>query len=170
VLVGLPGAGKTTIGRAVAEKLGRQYLDFDAEIERRQAMTVADLFAMRGEPYFRHLEKTLTEEVATVPGGMVLTPGGGWIGVPGAVSLLRPPAIVIWLKVRPAEAMRRMGEAKAARPLLNRANPIQELERLLVERESSYQTADASINTEMFPMARTVERVILLAEEAAKKR
>jgi shikimate kinase len=158
-MVGLPGSGKSTIGKALGEVTGRGFLDFDSEIERRVGTSIADIFAMRGEPHFRNLEQQLTTEVATWRGGLILCPGGGWIGNPGALSSLRPPARVVWLKVRPVEAMRRMGEQAQRRPLLNRMSPGAELEQLLKEREPLYAKADVSINTEMFPLARIVERI-----------
>jgi shikimate kinase len=76
---------------------------------------------------------------------------------------------MVWLKVRPEEAIRRMGESRAQRPLLNRVNPTGELHRLLTEREPVYKSADVSINTEMYSLARIVERIELLASEAAQK-
>jgi shikimate kinase len=157
--VGLPGAGKSTIGKALADATGRGFLDFDAEIERRVGTSIADIFATRGEPHFRNLEQQLTTEIAQWRGGLVLCPGGGWITSPGNLSALRPPARVVWLKVRPVEALRRMGEQVQRRPLLNRMNPGAELEQLLKEREPLYAKADVSINTEMFPVTRIVERI-----------
>ena len=163
VFVGLPGSGKSTIGRALAEALGRPYLDVDVEIERRVGTTIADIFATKGEPYFRNLEQQVTQEVAAWRGGLILCPGGGWITNPGAITAIRPPARLIWLKVRPVEALRRMGEQAQRRPLLSRMNPGAELEQLLKEREPLYARADLSINTEMFPMPRILERIRLEA-------
>jgi shikimate kinase len=159
VLVGLPGAGKTTIGRALADAVQRPFLDFDAEIERRTDATVAEIFASRGEPHFRQLEQDLTREVAAWRGGMILSPGGGWITNSGVVAALRPPARMIWLKVRPTEAVRRLGEQAQRRPLLNRMNPTAGLEQLLKDREARYATADLAINTEIFLIPRILERL-----------
>jgi shikimate kinase len=85
ILVGLPGSGKTTIGAMLAERLGRTFLDFDAEIERREGMPVASIFAQRGEQAFRVLERKLTEELRDV-GNMVVAPGGGWAADPSVVA------------------------------------------------------------------------------------
>ncbi len=95
ILVGLPGSGKSSVGRATAAKLGRRFLDFDVEIERRERLTIPELFATKGEPYFRALELALTREMRAEP-GMVLSPGGGWIANPGCLGLLRPPATIIY--------------------------------------------------------------------------
>jgi len=162
ILVGLPGAGKTTIGRAVATKLGRSFLDFDTELQRRELASVAEIFASRGEPHFRSLERTLTEELSEV-GHMVLAPGGGWIANPGCVELLRPPARMIYLKARPAILAARMGGAVSGRPLLLRANPVTELTRLMEARESLYLQSDHTVNTESMSIPQLVDIIVELA-------
>src|SRR5215207_2002787 len=133
VLVGLPGSGKSTVGLLLGRQLNRQFLDFDAEISRREGMTIQEIFAQRGEPSFRELEQTLTRELAEV-GNMVLAPGGGWVTVPETMALIRPPATLIYLRVSAATALKRMGASAAGRPILMRPNPRGELDRLLVSR------------------------------------
>src|SRR4051812_6401828 len=96
ILVGLPGAGKSTVGSALARELDRSFLDFDSEIARREGMTISEIFAQKGEPSFRLLEHALTDELRA-HGGMVLAPGGGWVGRPETVALIRPPARMIYL-------------------------------------------------------------------------
>lgn len=147
VLVGLPGSGKSTVGEAVAARLGRTFLDFDVEIARREMMSVAELFAQRGEPHFRTLERRLTEELTEL-GNMVLAPGGGWMADPANVALLRPPATVVYLRISPRTALARMGALAATRPLLSRPRPLAELERLLAERRAAYESADLIIDVE----------------------
>ena len=117
VFVGLPGAGKTSVGEGVAQALGRAFLDLDREIERREGMPVSQIFGERGEHHFRKLEAQLTGELREV-GGMIVSPGGGWIAQPGNVELLRPPARIIYLRVRPETAIKRLGAERATRPLL----------------------------------------------------
>ena len=161
ILVGLPGAGKTTVGKLVARKLERSFLDFDQEITRRQGMTVTEIFAMRGEHHFRDLERALTEEVATL-GNMVLSPGGGWVTHPEVVGLLRPPSTMIYLSVPPALAIKRMGAKTAGRPLLQRPDPRGELERLLAARRAVYETADHVVNVERLDPQRVADRICAL--------
>ena len=96
ILVGLPGAGKSTVGRGVAERLARTFLDFDLEIERRQGKTIAEIFGEKGEGHFRQLERALTEELRLM-GNMILAPGGGWVSSPEVVGMLRPPGRLIYL-------------------------------------------------------------------------
>ena len=115
VLVGLPGAGKSTIGRLLAGRLRRPFVDFDVELRRREGLSVVELFALRGEAAFRKLEVALTVELAqTSPS--VFAPGGGWITNSGVLALVRPPGSIIHLRVSPAGALKRLGSARASRP------------------------------------------------------
>ena len=161
MLVGLPGSGKSTVGAKLARQLGRPFLDFDIEITRRQGMTIPDIFAQRGEPYFRELEHGLTAEVRELE-NMVLAPGGGWVVRPENVALLRPPAKLIYLRLSPGAALRRMGSRIAGRPLLRLPNPRGELERLLAARQSVYESADIVIDVEHLYPQRVSE--VLLAQ------
>jgi shikimate kinase len=162
ILVGLPGSGKTRSGLAVADRLGRAFLDFDAEIERREHQSVAEIFAAKGEPYFRRLESALTRELAETS-NMVLSPGGGWIANPGCLELLRPPAALVYLKVKPEIAIARMGGGAWRRPLLNRPDPVAEIRRLLVARESFYLKADHTISTDTMSLSQVVDCIVALA-------
>jgi shikimate kinase len=162
ILVGLPGSGKSTVGQAVADKTGRSFLDFDLEIERREMLSIGQIFAERGEPYFRQKERELTEEL-TLVGDMVVAPGGGWITNPDVVSLVRPPSRLIYLRVHPETALKRLGPMMAMRPLLSRPDPRAELERLFKARKAAYEAADHVINTELYNLQRVIEKVIELA-------
>lgn len=159
ILVGLPGSGKTTVGRAVAARLGRPFLDFDEEIVRREGKSVAEIFAQRGEPAFREMERALTEELKS-KGGMVLSPGGGWIMNPGVVDLVRPPARLVYLKVRPETALRRLGASRTARPLLDRPDPLAELSGLLAKRAGSYEKADIVVDAELLDTQQVIQQVV----------
>lgn len=147
ILVGLPGAGKSAVGASLALRLGRPFLDFDAEIERRAGATVAEIFRNRGEGAFRAMELALTRELAARP-PMVLAPGGGWAVLPGAVALLRPPARMIYLRVRPDVALLRMGSERRSRPLLEDADPLAAIGRLLGAREAAYLSADHVVDVD----------------------
>lgn len=148
VLVGLPGSGKSTVAPLVASLLGREWMDFDAELERREGLNTAAIFAERGEEGFRALEHALTAELRD-RAPMVLAPGGGWITRPGTVALLRPPARLAFLRIRAEEAVRRMGAAVADRPLLARADPLGALQRLSSLREPHYRRADYVLDVEL---------------------
>jgi shikimate kinase len=161
----LPGAGKSTIGRAVAERLGRTFLDFDLEIERRQGKTIAEIFGEKGEGHFRELERALTEELRLM-GNMVLAPGGGWVSNPDVVRLIRPPARLVYLRVRPETALKRLGSERSTRPLLMRPDPLGELRRLLTARKAAYEAADHVIEAELLEVEEVIKRVSLLASGA----
>ena len=162
ILVGLPGSGKSAVGRGVAEKLGRAFLDFDEEISTREGRSVADIFTAKGEGYFRGLELSLTRELRS-QGNMILSPGGGWITQAEAVGLLRPPGRLIYLRVRPEAALERLGPQRASRPLLATADPLQRIRALLEAREKAYQAADVTLDTELFDIQGVIERVAELA-------
>jgi shikimate kinase len=164
ILVGLPGSGKSTVGQAVASNLGRAFLDLDDEIEAREGRSIAELFAVKGEPYFRGLELSLTEELKAT-GNMILAPGGGWITQAEAVGLLRPPGRLIYLRVRPEAALERLGPERASRPLLREGNPLGRIQQLLLVRQAAYETADAVVDTELFDIQGVIERVAELASE-----
>ena len=162
ILVGLPGAGKTAVARAVGEKLGRQVLDFDLEISRREGVSVAEIFGSKGEAHFRKLERSLTEELRETS-GMILSPGAGWIANEGCLGLLRPPGITIYLKVRPEVAIARMGAATADRPLLRRPNPEAEVRKLLQARESLYMQSDHTVSTDRMTQPEVEACIVALA-------
>lgn len=161
VLVGLPGSGKSTVGARLARQLGRTFLDFDVEIARREGMSIADIFAQRGEPHFREMEHALTTELRAL-GNMVLAPGGGWAARPDTVALLRPPALLVYLRLSPAAALRRMGGKVEGRPLLRWPDPRGELERLLAARRSVYESADLVIDVEHLYPQRVTEQIVAM--------
>jgi shikimate kinase len=160
--VGLPGAGKTAAGEALAERTGRSFLDFDREIERRESASISELFAIRGEHYFREREIEITLELRQC-GNMIVAPGGGWVTNKGVVEVIRPPARLVYLKVRPETAIARLGTTMAARPLLSRPDPLGELKRLLAEREHLYAQADHVVSAEVVDFKRLVDRLVELA-------
>ena len=162
ILVGLPGSGKTSVGRGVARRTGRDFLDFDEEIERRTGRSIAELFERHGEAHFRQLELALTAELAARE-GMILAPGGGWIMVPGALEMLRPPGRVVYLRTTPAVAYRRMGAGHRSRPLLAAADPLHELAALLAARERSYLGADFVLDVELLDLQDVISMVARLA-------
>ena len=162
ILVGLPGSGKSAVGEALAAQLNRSFLDFDREIERREGASISEIFAVRGEPYFRQQEIELTLELRQC-GNMIVAPGGGWVTNKGVVEIIRPPSRLIYLKVTPETALKRLGAQRAARPLLSRPDPLAELTRLLKEREQLYSQADHVVSAEVFDVKRLVQKVAELA-------
>jgi len=164
VLVGLPGSGKSTVGRAVARRLSRPFLDFDAEIEKREGLSVARIFAERGETAFRALEYALTQELAAAP-PMVLAPGGGWVTIPGVMALLRPLGRIIHLQISPKEALRRLTRSRNVRPLLAQADPAIAMQSLWDRRSGLYALADVTVNVEAVDSQRLIDSVVALAHD-----
>jgi len=165
VLVGLPGCGKSTVGRVVAERLGRSFLDFDLEIERREGKSIADIFGEKGEGHFRELERQLTEELRLM-WNMILAPGGGWVVNPEVIRLLRPPSRLVYLRVRPETALKRLGSERSTRPLLMRPDPLGEIRRLLAARKAAYESADHVIEAELLGVEEVIKKVSALAQGA----
>lgn len=164
ILVGLPGCGKSVVGMRAAEISGLNFLDFDVEIERRESMTVAEIFAEHGEHRFRELERALTEDLRET-GGMILAPGGGWIADPDVVGLLRPPARLVYLEVRPETALRRMGKRRELRPLLRRPDPLKEIRDLYEARRLLYEGADVVVSSETNTLQAVTELVVALVKQ-----
>ncbi|HWL38941.1 MAG TPA: shikimate kinase [Gemmatimonadaceae bacterium] len=165
VLVGLPGVGKTTIGRAAAKALGRPFLDFDAEIERREGMPLKELFRVMGEDHFRGLEHALTAEVSAT-GGMVLAPGGGWITQTASVELLRKAGRIIYLRASPEAVARRLRRVET-RPLLAGRDPLVALRDLYAKRRALYEEADTVLDTERLSRHELIAGVVELGSAPA---
>lgn len=163
VLVGIPGAGKSTVGRELAARLQWPFMDLDEAIEAHEGMRVREIFATRGEAHFRELEREMTERLARADAPMVLAPGGGWIANPGLVALLRPPARLIWLQVSPARALERLGSGVEGRPLLSGPDPLAALTAILSAREAFYLQADHTVSVEMMTPSAAVKHIVALA-------
>ena len=140
----------------LARRLRVGFLDFDVEIVRREGMPIVEIFASRGELFFRDRERTLTEEVSRLP-GMVLAPGGGWVTQPEVVAMLRPRSRVVYLRISPVGALRRMGRRMSTRPLLQHPDPRGELERLLALRQAIYETAEVIVDVEHLDAQRVAQ-------------
>lgn len=142
ILLGFMAAGKTTVGRRLAERLDWDFVDFDSEIERRSGRSIPAMFRDSGEETFREWESRLTREYAGAR-HVVLAPGGGWITGPNALEMLDPETLGVWLRISPREALRRLdGDPEsAARPLLAGENPLRDAQRILEERAPLYERA-----------------------------
>ena len=162
VLVGLPGAGKSTTGRLLAERLQLPFVDLDLHIEARACKRIDEIFALDGEAIFRRYEREATLELVGCPPSIV-APGGGWITQPEVVALLRPPSKIVHLDVTPATALARMGNEVARRPLLRGSHPLLTLDTLRGQRASDYAGADAVLDTETLTIQELVAQLVVLA-------
>ena len=153
--------GKTTIGRAAARQLARRFLDFDEEIERRAGMSVREIFRLKGEEHFRELEFSLTKELSA-SGGMVLSPGGGWITQHSSVELLRSAGRIIYLRASPEAVAKRLRRVET-RPLLAGRDPVVALRELYAKRQALYETADVVLDTERIARQQLIAKLVELA-------
>ncbi len=162
ILIGLPGAGKTTHGRRAARRLRWPFVDLDRRIVELAGRPIPEIFAQDGEAAFRALERTATATLASEPASIV-APGGGWMMDPENVALVKPGATIIWLKVSPPAAVARMGPRIRLRPLLASGDPVATLARILSSRRDRYATADAVIDTEVLGWQGVVSAIVALA-------
>jgi len=158
VLVGLMGAGKTSIGKRLAVKLGLPFYDADHEIERAAGITIAEIFARHGESHFRAGEKRVIQRLLN-QGPIVLAPGGGAFIDPETRALIRNQAISIWLHC-PLPILVNRVRGRTHRPLLNSGDPAEILRSLSAERNPIYAEADIVIFGSEDPPEVTVQTII----------
>jgi shikimate kinase len=158
VLVGMMGAGKSTIGRRLSARLRLPFFDADVEIEAAAGMSIADIFETHGEPHFRDGEaRVIARLLDNGPG--VLATGGGAFMREETRNRVRDQAVSIWLKADAETIMRRV-KRRADRPLLRTADPAATVERLIEEREPVYQRADLTIWSRDVPHEKIVEECV----------
>jgi shikimate kinase len=159
VLVGMMGAGKSTIGRRLAARLRLPFLDADGEIEVAHAgMTIPEIFAAYGEPYFRDGEARVIARLLD-GGPAVIATGGGAFMREETRNRIRDKAVSIWLKADADVIMRRV-KRRADRPLLQTPDPAATVGRLIEERAPVYQHADLTIASRDVPHEKIVDECI----------
>jgi shikimate kinase len=158
VLVGMMGAGKSTIGRRLASRLRLPFLDADTEIEAAAGMSIPDIFESHGEPHFRDGEARVIARLLD-NGPVVLATGGGAFLREETRDRISDKAVSIWLKAEADIIMRRV-KRRADRPLLKTADPAGTVERLIGEREPFYQHADLTIWSRDVPHEKIVDECI----------
>lgn len=140
ILVGMMGSGKTTVGRLLAERTGREFIDLDAMIEARAGKRIVDIFSESGEEGFRDLESETLQDVAGATHAVIAT-GGGLVIRPENRRILQGLGLVVWLDAPPDVLLKRIGDDES-RPMIHGQNPQKRMERLLSDRRGFY--ADAS--------------------------
>jgi shikimate kinase len=166
VLIGLPGSGKSTVGKLAAKRLEAPFVDLDAGIARRMQMPVSRIFAEHGEPKFRELEaEAMKQALAGQPS--VITPGGGWAAQPGALETARPACFLVYLRTMAVTAAKRAAQTEEVRPLLLGRDPVELMRNLLREREPFYAKADAELKTDNRAPEAVADDVVRLARERA---
>lgn len=162
-LLGLRGAGKSTLGAAAAERLGWAFIELDSMIESEAGMSLGELFALHGEAYYRRLELKILNRVLERNRHAVLATGGGIVQSPEAFHLLDSRAITVWLKARPEEHWDRVVKQGDIRPMRGRKQARAELESLLQSREPLYARAHHTIDTSALGVDGALERLAQIA-------
>jgi shikimate kinase len=157
-LVGFMGTGKTTVGRAVAHKLGFQALDSDHEIERLQGKSIPEIFAQDGEPAFRQMERAFIEQGHPAERTLVAC-GGGLVVQPGMLEMLKRKGVVVCLHASLETILARTARHRN-RPLLDVENPEERLRSLYAVREPIYKNSGTVILTDSRPLHDIVSHVM----------
>src|SRR5271170_5350525 len=158
VLVGMMGAGKSTIGRRLAARLRLPFLDADGEIETAAGMSIPDIFETHGEAHFRDGEARVIARLLDGGPGVLATGGGAFMRT-DTRERIRGKAVSVWLKAD-ADIIRRRVKRRADRPLLQTADPAATVGRLIEEREPVYQCADLTIWSRDVPHEKIVDECI----------
>ncbi len=163
LLVGLPGSGKSTVGRLVAEQLAAPLIDIDGLLVREMGMPVSQIFGMVGEARFRQMER---DAVTAAQGGNpgVIVPGAGWAGQSGQLEVAKATSLIIYLTCTPMTAAKRSQQGEV-RPLLAGVDPAQRMRTLLQERERFYRLAEQQVDVEHSPVDAVATRVLALARQ-----
>ena len=146
-LIGLRGAGKSTLGSALARALGRAFIELDREIEREAGIDVAEVFLLYGQAGFRRIERRCLERIVQCQEEIVLTVGGGIVSEPETYNLLLLNCYTVWVKAKPEEHMARVLAQGDLRPMAGHAEAMNDLRAILSAREALYGRADAVLDT-----------------------
>jgi shikimate kinase len=165
-LVGFMGTGKTSVGREVARKKKRKFLDLDELIELREKRIILDIFAQEGQPYFRKIEKKALREVSGED-DFVVACGGGIVLDKDNIDIMKRTGIIICLSASPKAILERTS-CQAQRPLLNVADPKEQIEFLLKFRAPYYALADKNIDTSKLSIKEVADRVLKLISKKEK--
>jgi shikimate kinase len=159
-LIGFMGAGKSSVGRVLAKKLGKTFEDVDKRIERKAGKSVARIFAEDGEPAFREMEKAVTAEAGRKT-GQIIACGGGVVLNKSNTDALKENAVIVYLKVSEVAVRKRVSSAKGKRPLLAGEKGLGAIAEMLAERRPLYeQTADITVDTSRLGIEAAADKII----------
>lgn len=167
VLVGLMGAGKTTVGRRLAKALGLPFIDADAEIAVAAGLSISEIFARHGEEEFRRGERQVLARLLAGPVCVLATGGGAFMDA-STRALVKQHGLSIWLKAPLDVLMKRVGK-RDDRPLLKEADPRAVMQRLMDQRYPIYAEADITIETGLGPHGAAVEAILTALRAHAEK-
>jgi XRE family transcriptional regulator, aerobic/anaerobic benzoate catabolism transcriptional regulator len=146
-LIGLRGAGKSTLGKILAKKIGWNFVELNKEIERQNGLSVAEIIALYGQEGFRRMEQAALNQLLARKELMVLATGGGIVSEPLTFELILSSFYTIWLKAEPEEHMARVRSQGDLRPMADDRSAMAELRNILISREPLYARASAVVDT-----------------------
>jgi XRE family aerobic/anaerobic benzoate catabolism transcriptional regulator len=146
-LIGLRGAGKSTLGERLADHLGVPFLDLGQEIERRSGMSLSEIFSLSGQATYRRLERRCLEALIETHARAVIETGGSLVSEPSTYAFLLQSCFTVWIKAAPEEHMSRVVAQGDFRPMAGNAEAMEDLRRILAERAPLYGKADAIVDT-----------------------
>ncbi|MGE5169234.1 MAG: helix-turn-helix transcriptional regulator, partial [Rudaea sp.] len=146
-LIGLRGAGKSTLGAMLAHTRHVPLIELNREVTRETGLPVAEVMALYGLPGYRRIEQRVLERVVAGHGRAVIVAGGGIVHEPPAFAFLLEHCYTVWLKARPDEHMSRVRAQGDLRPMAGNAEAMEDLKRILAAREALYRRADAVVDT-----------------------
>jgi XRE family aerobic/anaerobic benzoate catabolism transcriptional regulator len=159
-LIGMRGAGKSTVGAAVARKMGVPFVELDALVAREAGMALSTIFEMHGDAYFRRVEREALRKFLDSTDAAVLATGGSIVTAPETFEMLRRRTTTVWLKARAHDHWDRVVQQGDVRPMRNRANAMSELQALLRARKPLYAQADHAIDTSTMTIEDATRRVL----------
>jgi XRE family transcriptional regulator, aerobic/anaerobic benzoate catabolism transcriptional regulator len=158
-LIGLRGAGKSTLGRIVAGRLGWRFVELNREIEHAHGHSVAEILALYGQEGYRRREQAALRELVARPGPMIVATGGGIVAEPLTFELLMTSFFTVWLKAAPEEHMARVRQQGDLRPMADDRAAMQELKAILASREPLYGRARVTVNTSEIAVEAAADRL-----------
>lgn len=161
-LLGLRGAGKSSVGAALGKRLGLAFVELDQRVEQMAGLSLGQLFELHGEAYYRRLEREALEALGAEPSPLVLAPGGSIVGSPENFALLRRRCATVWLRATPEDHWNRVIQQGDHRPMAQNPQAFEELRSLLTAREELYRTADYIVDTSGRSVLSVVKEVLTL--------
>ena len=168
-LVGLRGAGKSTIGRAVAKHLGMPFFELDALIEKEANLSLGELFSLHGEAYYKRLAYDLLLKILAKNEHMVVAIGGSIVTDPETWQLLKRRSHTVWLKATPGDHWKRVLKQGDTRPMANRTSAMTELRSILSLRAPLYSEAAQTIDTSSIRVTEAVKQISSVLRQKEEK-